>query len=452
MAHFRFVQKLGWASDANYPAGAHAWNGLPTKVAPSAAAIAGGVTPDQFPAERFNWVINFLGDNPVEFAMHRAMQEWDARIMMPDADISTLTVGLGSGRSSEDQARALSARGGETVIAHYILNSAASPRVSQAPSLWTVDATGQVLYSFDQGLHWGVSGTISPATPAAGVQFPYSSCSVDAVGATAGRVIFGVSGSSTIYLFTPAAPGGSSFVSTMPGISAMHFNASPLNRAFAGGWHATTPIETNDSGGIGAWTARTISGWATAIASRITAIVSADNSNCVVATARNQATVAVSSDGGNSWSLVAPGVTAPSGGSYAIAWNEYHKLFVLSGTTGFATSPTGATGTWTVYTATTGPTPSEMAVVFNGRGAVAIGPITAFLCWPTRETVVTPGIFWTTDFLSWQYTGLGFLTGDPPPLQMAVVGSRLAAFTRDSGVLHLSGALGLPLAEATYSP
>lgn len=50
-----------WATTANYPAGSSDWSGQATKVQPSSAKIAQGLTPntDQ-PAEEFNWFFNLV--------------------------------------------------------------------------------------------------------------------------------------------------------------------------------------------------------------------------------------------------------------------------------------------------------------------------------------------------------------------------------------------------------
>lgn len=50
-----------FATDTNYPAGAHGWNGTSTKTAPLAGKLAEGFEPGEFPpAQYFNWLFFWI--------------------------------------------------------------------------------------------------------------------------------------------------------------------------------------------------------------------------------------------------------------------------------------------------------------------------------------------------------------------------------------------------------
>lgn len=57
-----FTPPPEWADDTNYDAGANAWNGNPTKRAPSVGLSAKGIEPGEFlTAQHFNYLMNALG-------------------------------------------------------------------------------------------------------------------------------------------------------------------------------------------------------------------------------------------------------------------------------------------------------------------------------------------------------------------------------------------------------
>lgn len=59
----RPTQTPTWATDANYPAGADAWSGTPTRVEPAAAQKGTGHVPgERPPAQFFNWLSGLYSD------------------------------------------------------------------------------------------------------------------------------------------------------------------------------------------------------------------------------------------------------------------------------------------------------------------------------------------------------------------------------------------------------
>lgn len=54
---------LEWATDTNYPAGADAWSGTPTRVVPSAGTKTHGFTPESpASAQELNWLVGSAAD------------------------------------------------------------------------------------------------------------------------------------------------------------------------------------------------------------------------------------------------------------------------------------------------------------------------------------------------------------------------------------------------------
>lgn len=446
MAHFEFFKQLGFANDANFSTGTNI--GDPTKVAPSSARIAEGFTPDQLPAEWLNWVLNYLGNKPAEVSLHRAMSEWSIRALIQDENVGELTNGAGGVDYTDERSIAVADKGGQAVCEHYVAN--ATSETSQVPMLVTIGGQGDILISNDGNFQLP-SNVITPVSPPSGASWIWCLGSYPSVGGVSGRIFVAQPGSSDIVYFnTPSAP--TTVSTSLAGITAIHANASPLGRVFIGGWGASNQIAHSDNLGA-TWTNHTVAAWAANVAHSILTIASstAGGNLTVIAAARQENTLAVSTDGGNSWSTVAPGVTVPAGshGIYGIAWSEFHGKFICVGTDGYALSTNGTA--WTVYSTVTGLTTLEMGMAARGRAVACIGPVTAILCRTLRDTLPCDGVFYTTDFLNWRFYAFGAVYSVAGQVtQLAPVGARLAAV--GNGTLCLSGVVASAIPEATFAP
>lgn len=96
-----FTPPPGWADDTNYDAGANAWNGNPTKRAPSAGLIAKGVEPGEFlTAQHFNYLINLFSQCVEE--LHDAFPDTTTNNEIPRFDGTDGTVMQTSGITITD--------------------------------------------------------------------------------------------------------------------------------------------------------------------------------------------------------------------------------------------------------------------------------------------------------------------------------------------------------------
>lgn len=83
---------LEWATDTNYPAGADAWSGTPTRVVPSAGTKTHGFTPEApASAQELNWLVGRAADAVNFLAGAAQLYDYSA------ADVVTDTLNVGPG-------------------------------------------------------------------------------------------------------------------------------------------------------------------------------------------------------------------------------------------------------------------------------------------------------------------------------------------------------------------
>jgi hypothetical protein len=153
---------------------------------------------------------------------------------------------------------------------------------------------------------------------------------------------------------------------------------------------------TNDPTGLSGWTARTMP------ATYVSALA-ADGNGTVIAVGSLGSSCARSTDDGATWAAV----TLPTQAGLSVAyndviWDPVHSWFVAVGIDGaanaaIATSPTGATGTWTLRTVPVAAQPfGPQSIAFNGTALVVVGPDTHTTPWRSVAMTSTDGgVTWT---------------------------------------------------------